>query len=167
MFSKQTTFRILSQGVIKPEEKSAVERSALVENSDSTEAKSAAYWTTLAPNVKDYSGFVARMIASGSSQLIKGILWCGDVTVDRLKWEMTIRLLITSAWEDRLLPYFIFCPIATIYLASRTDPGQNHRRQPSPTPVKSFVQPSPSPVKSFVLKTYQMVNDPSLDDFIQ
>ncbi|OWM80408.1 hypothetical protein CDL15_Pgr019688 [Punica granatum] len=47
---------------------------------------SGAYWTTLAPNVEDYSGRVARLIASGSGQLIRGILWCGDVTVDRLKW---------------------------------------------------------------------------------
>lgn len=47
---------------------------------------SAAYWTTLAPNVEDYSGRVARLIAAGSGQLIRGILWCGDVTVDRLKW---------------------------------------------------------------------------------
>ncbi|XP_057966498.1 protein EARLY-RESPONSIVE TO DEHYDRATION 7, chloroplastic-like [Malania oleifera] len=50
------------------------------------EETSAAYWTTLAPNVEDYSGSVARMIAAGSAQLIKGILLCGDVTVDRLKW---------------------------------------------------------------------------------
>ncbi|KAK9286996.1 hypothetical protein L1049_015404 [Liquidambar formosana] len=50
------------------------------------EKSSAAYWTTLAPNVEDYSGCIARMIAAGSGQLIKGILWCGDVTVDRLKW---------------------------------------------------------------------------------
>nr|AUS89388.1 senescence/dehydration-associated protein-related [Sesuvium portulacastrum] len=45
-----------------------------------------AYWTTLAPNVEEYSGTAAKMIAAGSGQLIKGILWCGDVTVDRLKW---------------------------------------------------------------------------------
>ncbi|KAK6946415.1 Senescence/spartin-associated, C-terminal [Dillenia turbinata] len=50
------------------------------------EKSSAAYWTTLAPNVEDYSGSVARLIAAGSGQLIRGILWCGDVTVDRLKW---------------------------------------------------------------------------------
>ncbi|GMH13532.1 hypothetical protein Nepgr_015373 [Nepenthes gracilis] len=50
------------------------------------EENSAAYWTTLAPNVEEYSGCVARMIAAGSGQLIKGILWCGDVTVERLKW---------------------------------------------------------------------------------
>lgn len=50
------------------------------------ERSSAAYWTTLAPNVEDYSSSIARMIAAGSGQLIKGILWCGDVTVDRLKW---------------------------------------------------------------------------------
>ncbi|XP_077246595.1 protein EARLY-RESPONSIVE TO DEHYDRATION 7, chloroplastic-like [Tasmannia lanceolata] len=50
------------------------------------EERSAAYWTTLAPNVEDYGGYVAKAIATGSGQLIKGILWCGDVTVDRLKW---------------------------------------------------------------------------------
>ncbi|KAI7731357.1 hypothetical protein M8C21_021654 [Ambrosia artemisiifolia] len=54
--------------------------------SSTVEAKANAYWTTLAPNVEDYSGSVARAIAAGSGQLIKGIMWCGDVTVDRLKW---------------------------------------------------------------------------------
>ncbi|XP_059314387.1 senescence/dehydration-associated protein At4g35985, chloroplastic-like [Lycium ferocissimum] len=53
---------------------------------DDMERSSAAYWTTLAPNVEDYSSSVARFIAAGSGQLVKGILWCGDVTVDRLKW---------------------------------------------------------------------------------
>ncbi|XP_062176811.1 protein EARLY-RESPONSIVE TO DEHYDRATION 7, chloroplastic-like [Alnus glutinosa] len=47
---------------------------------------SAAYWTTLAPNVEDYSSRVAKLIAAGSGQLIRGILWGGDLTVDRLKW---------------------------------------------------------------------------------
>ncbi|KAJ0967002.1 hypothetical protein J5N97_023919 [Dioscorea zingiberensis] len=50
------------------------------------EERSAAYWTTLAPNVEDYSGSMAKVIAVGSGMVIKGILWCGDVTVDRLKW---------------------------------------------------------------------------------
>ncbi|XP_061367735.1 protein EARLY-RESPONSIVE TO DEHYDRATION 7, chloroplastic [Gastrolobium bilobum] len=50
------------------------------------EGQCAAYWTTLAPNVEDYSGTAARLIASGSGQVIKGILWCGDVTVERLNW---------------------------------------------------------------------------------
>ncbi|CAA2971902.1 Hypothetical predicted protein [Olea europaea subsp. europaea] len=45
----------------------------------------ATYWTTLAPNVKGYSGMAARLIAAGSGHLVKGILWCGDVIVDRLK----------------------------------------------------------------------------------
>ncbi|KAB2618185.1 hypothetical protein D8674_014054 [Pyrus ussuriensis x Pyrus communis] len=49
------------------------------------EERSAAYWTTLAPNVEDYNGRAAKLIAAGSGQLIKGILWCGDVTVERLK----------------------------------------------------------------------------------
>ncbi|XP_050375422.1 protein EARLY-RESPONSIVE TO DEHYDRATION 7, chloroplastic-like [Argentina anserina] len=48
--------------------------------------QSAAYWTTLAPNVEDYNGRAAKLIAAGTGQLIKGILWCGDVTVERLKW---------------------------------------------------------------------------------
>uniref|UniRef100_A0A7N0V0Y6 Senescence domain-containing protein n=1 Tax=Kalanchoe fedtschenkoi TaxID=63787 RepID=A0A7N0V0Y6_KALFE len=56
------------------------------------EKRCAAYWTTLAPNVDDYSGTAAKMIAAGSGQLIKGILWCGDVTVDRLKWGNEVML---------------------------------------------------------------------------
>ncbi|KAL3654902.1 hypothetical protein CASFOL_000688 [Castilleja foliolosa] len=52
----------------------------------SPEESSAAYWTTLAPNVEDYNGRAARLIAAGSGQVVRGILWCGDVTVDRLKW---------------------------------------------------------------------------------
>lgn len=54
---------------------------------EEVEESSAAYWTTLAPNVEEYSGrSVARMIAAGSGQVIRGILWCGDVTADRVKW---------------------------------------------------------------------------------
>ncbi|KAJ0077370.1 hypothetical protein Patl1_36043 [Pistacia atlantica] len=56
------------------------------DNKELMEKNSAAYWTTLAPNVEDYSGTFARMIAAGSGKLIKGIMWCGDLTVDRLNW---------------------------------------------------------------------------------
>ncbi|KAH7518424.1 hypothetical protein FEM48_Zijuj09G0170100 [Ziziphus jujuba var. spinosa] len=63
-----------------PEELKSKEKKELIRKS------SAAYWSTLAPNVEDYSGSVARLIAAGSGQLIRGILWCGDVTVDRLNW---------------------------------------------------------------------------------
>lgn len=56
------------------------------EKRDFLAGSSVAYWTTLAPNVEDYSSSVAKLIAAGSGQLIRGILWCGDVTVDRLKW---------------------------------------------------------------------------------
>ncbi|GFY94579.1 senescence/dehydration-associated protein-like protein [Actinidia rufa] len=63
-----------------PEEMETEEKKMVVEGG------AAAYWTTLAPNVEDYSGGPARMIAAGSGQLIKGILWCGDVTADRLRW---------------------------------------------------------------------------------
>ncbi|KAJ7953144.1 Senescence/dehydration-associated protein-related [Quillaja saponaria] len=58
----------------------------LEKNKELMEERSAAYWTTLAPNVEEYSGTAAKLIASGSGQLIRGILWCGDVTVERLKW---------------------------------------------------------------------------------
>lgn len=53
---------------------------------EAVEGQCAAYWTALAPNVEEYSGTAARLIATGSGQLIKGVLWCGDVTMDRLKW---------------------------------------------------------------------------------
>ncbi|WZZ70319.1 hypothetical protein YC2023_081689 [Brassica napus] len=56
------------------------------EKKEIVEKQCAAYWTTLAPNVEDYSGKTAKLIASGSGHLIKGILWCGDVTMDRLNW---------------------------------------------------------------------------------
>ncbi|KEH30493.1 senescence/dehydration-associated-like protein [Medicago truncatula] len=58
----------------------------LEKKEDVEENSAAAYWTTLAPNVEDYSGRFGRWIAAGSGQMIRGILWCGDVTVDRLKW---------------------------------------------------------------------------------
>ncbi|KAE9616459.1 hypothetical protein Lal_00034852 [Lupinus albus] len=56
------------------------------EKRELVEETSAAYWTTLAPNVEDYSSGFARWIAAGSGQVVRGILWCGDVTVDRLNW---------------------------------------------------------------------------------
>ncbi|KAM3362995.1 protein EARLY-RESPONSIVE TO DEHYDRATION 7, chloroplastic [Capsicum galapagoense] len=42
------------------------------------------YWTMLAPNVEEYSGSAAKLVAQGSGQLIKGILWCGDVSIEQL-----------------------------------------------------------------------------------
>ncbi|KAJ4964434.1 hypothetical protein NE237_024373 [Protea cynaroides] len=65
---------------ISPSELKSEKKKVMMEES------SAAYWTTLAPNVEDYSGCVAKVIAAGSGQVIRGILWCGDVTVERLKW---------------------------------------------------------------------------------
>ncbi|KAM4118430.1 hypothetical protein ACB094_02G201900 [Castanea mollissima] len=55
-----------------------------VKKKELMEKRCAAYWTTLAPNVEDYSSTTAKMIAAGSGKLIKGILWCGDVTIERL-----------------------------------------------------------------------------------
>ncbi|CAN4083451.1 unnamed protein product [Withania somnifera] len=48
------------------------------------EKRCAQYWTTLAPNVEEYSGSAAKLVAQGSGKLIKGILWCGDVSAERL-----------------------------------------------------------------------------------
>nr|AAM65608.1 putative senescence-associated protein 12 [Arabidopsis thaliana] len=56
------------------------------ERKEIVERQCSAYWTTLAPNVEDYSGKAAKLIATGSGHLIKRILWCGDVTMDRLIW---------------------------------------------------------------------------------
>lgn len=65
------------------------------------EERSAAYWTTLAPNVEEYSGTAAKMIAAGSGQLIRGILWCGDVTVERLKWGNEVMKTRMSSRPDK------------------------------------------------------------------
>ncbi|CAK8562126.1 unnamed protein product [Lathyrus sativus] len=65
---------------------SPAEMETVKEKKELMEERCAAYWTTLAPNVEDYNGTAARLIATGSGQLVKGILWCGDVTIDRLKW---------------------------------------------------------------------------------
>ncbi|EPS59855.1 hypothetical protein M569_14950, partial [Genlisea aurea] len=66
----------------------------------------AVYWTTLAPNVEEYSGTAARLIAAGSGQLVKGILWCGDVTVDRLNWgnEVLKRKMAPGAEDAEIDP---------------------------------------------------------------
>ncbi|KAG4939165.1 hypothetical protein JHK86_045306 [Glycine max] len=56
------------------------------EKKEMMEEKCAAYWTTLAPNMEDYSGTATKLIAASSGQLVKGILWCGDVTVEQLRW---------------------------------------------------------------------------------
>lgn len=50
------------------------------------EVQAAAYWTAVAPNVEEYGGKVANAIATGAGHLAKGILWCSELTVDRLRW---------------------------------------------------------------------------------
>ncbi|URD97431.1 Senescence-associated protein [Musa troglodytarum] len=54
-------------------------------NKEMLTERSAAYWTTLAPDVENYSSSAAKLVAKGSGKLIKGILWCGDVTANRIK----------------------------------------------------------------------------------
>ncbi|KAI3496882.1 hypothetical protein L1887_39260 [Cichorium endivia] len=43
----------------------SVSTAVSVENGGSAEAKAAAYWMTLTPNVEDYNGSVVRMITVG------------------------------------------------------------------------------------------------------
>ncbi|KAK7360220.1 hypothetical protein VNO77_02202 [Canavalia gladiata] len=75
------------------------------EKKELMEERCAAYWTTLAPNVEDYSGIAAKLIAAGSGQLIKGILWCGDVTVDRLRWgNEVMKKRMTSTSQTEISP---------------------------------------------------------------
>ena len=58
---------------------------AVGDKKEVVEEKSAAFWTTIAPNVDDYSSSVARLIARGSGQLVRGIIWCGDITAEGLR----------------------------------------------------------------------------------
>nr|KAJ0196691.1 hypothetical protein LSAT_V11C700355470 [Lactuca sativa] len=63
------------------------------------------YWTTLAPNVEDYSTKAAKLIVAGLGQLVKGILWCGDVTVYRLiKGNEILKLKIGPASNKAVNP---------------------------------------------------------------
>lgn len=49
-----------------------------------SEQNQAEFWTTMAPNVDDYGSSVARGIATGSGQIIKGIFWVRDSSVTQL-----------------------------------------------------------------------------------
>ncbi|KFK40168.1 hypothetical protein AALP_AA3G339500 [Arabis alpina] len=80
--AKESGDKVLDVTVVR--ETSPVE--LVGERKEIVEKQCAAYWTTLAPNVEDYNGKAAKLIASGSGHLIKGILWCGDVSINRLKW---------------------------------------------------------------------------------
>ena len=71
--------------MVVPRETSPEDMKVSGEKKELVEESSAAYWTTVAPNVEDYSSRFARWIAAGSGQVVRGILWCGDVTVERLK----------------------------------------------------------------------------------
>ncbi|CAK9872267.1 unnamed protein product [Sphagnum jensenii] len=48
------------------------------------EQNQAEFWKTMAPNVDDYGSSVAKGIATGSGQIIKGIFWVRDSTVAQL-----------------------------------------------------------------------------------
>ena len=74
-------------------------------NKEQMEQICRADWTTLAPNVEDYSTKAAKLIVAGSGQLVKGILWCGDVTVYRLiKGNEILKLKIGPASNTAVNP---------------------------------------------------------------
>lgn len=50
-----------------------------------TEANQSVFWTEMAPNVDDYDNRVAKTIASGTGQIIRGIFWVRDSTVVKLE----------------------------------------------------------------------------------
>ncbi|KAK7262970.1 hypothetical protein RJT34_30553 [Clitoria ternatea] len=84
---------------------SPVDLTTELDTKELMEERCAAYWTTLAPNVEEYNGVAARLIAAGSGQLIKGILWCGDVTVDRLRWgNEVMKERMTSNTQAEISP---------------------------------------------------------------
>jgi spartin len=67
-------------GMVIPPEKVASNGKKLQIN----EQNQAEFWKTMAPNVDDYGSSVARGIATGSGQIIKGIFWVRDSTVAQL-----------------------------------------------------------------------------------
>jgi spartin len=50
-----------------------------------TEANQRVFWTEMAPSVDDYGNRVAKAIASGAGQIIRGIFWVRDSTVVKLE----------------------------------------------------------------------------------
>lgn len=44
-----------------------------------------AYWTALAPRVEDYNGVVAKAIAEGSGQIIKGLFLCSNAYTSQVR----------------------------------------------------------------------------------
>ncbi|KAL1191936.1 Protein EARLY-RESPONSIVE TO DEHYDRATION 7 [Cardamine amara subsp. amara] len=100
--AKETGEKVLDVTVAR--ETSPVELTG--ERKEIVERQCSAYWTTLAPNVEDYSGKTAKLIATGSGHLIKGILWCGDVTMDRLLWgnDFMKRRLMKAEKESDVNP---------------------------------------------------------------
>ncbi|XP_024379847.1 protein EARLY-RESPONSIVE TO DEHYDRATION 7, chloroplastic isoform X1 [Physcomitrium patens] len=50
-----------------------------------TEGNQAEFWKTMAPNVNDYNSRLAKGMAKGTGNVIKGIFWVRDVTVARLE----------------------------------------------------------------------------------
>jgi spartin len=50
-----------------------------------TEENQRIFWTAMAPNVDDYGNSLAKAIASGTGQIIRGIFWVRDSTVRTLE----------------------------------------------------------------------------------
>jgi len=66
--------------------------------SSGTENPEAAYWTALAPKVEDYNSVVAKAIATGSGQIIKGLFLCTNAYVSQVqKGGEFVRSRVTKA----------------------------------------------------------------------
>ncbi|KAG0555769.1 hypothetical protein KC19_11G001900 [Ceratodon purpureus] len=50
-----------------------------------SEANQRVFWTEMAPSVDDYGNGVAKAVASGAGQIIRGIFWVRDSTVVKLE----------------------------------------------------------------------------------
>ncbi|XBI67999.1 hypothetical protein VPH35_047262 [Triticum aestivum] len=75
------------------------------------EVEAAAYWTAVAPNVEEYGSAVARANASGAENVAKWTMWCGVMTVDRLRWRNKVlrKRIQTSDNEAEVCPEMLRC----------------------------------------------------------
>lgn len=65
-----------------------------------TEENQKVFWTEMAPNVDDYSNCVAKAIASGTGQIIRGIFWIRDSTVVKLE-KRSMGMTMNSSPTDQ------------------------------------------------------------------
>jgi len=71
---------------LPPESTACASKSTRSAKNDSSEKENPeAYWTELAPRVEDYNSVVAKAIAKGSGQIIKGLFLCTNAYVSQVQ----------------------------------------------------------------------------------